>query len=235
VTDPPDAEPSGDVGRGASAGPSPEGAARRAGGRRIRGLAPEQRRQERRRQLLGSAIELFGTQGYSATSIEQICQNAFVGFKGFYDEFATKEQLFIEVYRLIMRDVKGAISAEIEATPGHLPTSRRLFEVFVDAAVSDPRRAHIAYVEAAGLSPDVEALRRQAHQDLADFLEQLYGADGSSMDGRTSHRIALGLVGAIGEIMVDWLAAEGGDREQLVADLDSYCQVVLAGVATLVG
>src|SRR5690242_12783112 len=59
---------------------------------------PEQRRRERRRQLLDSAFHLFATQSYARTSIEQICQGAHVGFKGFYDEFATKEALFLTLY-----------------------------------------------------------------------------------------------------------------------------------------
>ena len=50
--------------------------------RRIRGLDAEQRRDQRRRQLLESALELFAGQGYQNTSIEQICQHVMIIAKG---------------------------------------------------------------------------------------------------------------------------------------------------------
>ncbi len=44
--------------------------------RRYGGKSLEQRREERRRRLLDAGLELFGTQGFQHTTIEQLCATA---------------------------------------------------------------------------------------------------------------------------------------------------------------
>ncbi len=88
-------------------------------GRTIKGLDPEARRRQRKDELLESALDLFAANGYANTSIEQICQHATVGYKAFYDEFATKEQLFIELYDAIGgRLLPAVLEAIAEPAPG---------------------------------------------------------------------------------------------------------------------
>jgi AcrR family transcriptional regulator len=211
---------------------------RRTGGRRIRGLEPEERRQERRRQLIDSAFQLFATQGYARTSIEQICQGAYVGFKGFYDEFATKEALFLVLYGELVEKVSRAMG---EVAPGaDLSGSgvRVLLDSFVRAVLDDRRVAQVLFVEAAGLSPAVEATRRETYRTFAEFLFVLWAGsppvrEQLPAEGIDDHRIPLGMVGAIVELMVDWLvdSSSGDEIKALVDDLEVYCRVMLAGLA----
>jgi AcrR family transcriptional regulator len=208
-------------------------------GRRIRGLEPEQRRQERRRQLLDSAFELFATQGYARTSIEQICQGAYVGFKGFYDEFATKEALFLALYEELVARVSANVAGLAQRTILSFSGLRPLLEVFVRSVLDDRRVAQVLFVEAAGLSPAVEATRRATYRGFADFLLTMWTGssmvpNGLRLDGLDDHRVPLGIVGAIVELMVDWLVdSDGQNIDQLVDDLEIYCRVVLAGLAAL--
>jgi AcrR family transcriptional regulator len=210
---------------------------RRPAGRRIRGLEPEERRRERRRQLLESAFNLFATQGYARTSIEQICQGAYVGFKGFYDEFATKEALFLALFDEQVEQVSAAViaaAARSDASAG--PPVRELLEAFVHAVLDDPRVGQILFVEAAGLSPAVEAARRATYRSFAEFLFAVWAESGPvrgmlPAEGLDDHRIPLGLVGAIVELMVDWLVDSDGDTSRLIDDLVVYCRVMLTGLA----
>ena len=64
------------------------------GQRRIRGLDAQQRLDERRRLLLDAGLELFGTAGYAATSVEQLCQAAYVSTRSFYELFPNKEACY---------------------------------------------------------------------------------------------------------------------------------------------
>lgn len=211
-------------------------------GRRIRGLEPDERRQHRRRALLDSALELFANQGYANTSIEQICQNAYVGYKGFYDEFETKEQLFVALYDVLIRRVGDAVLEARNARQEEPDLLRALLGVFVHEVLRDRRVAQVLFIEAAGLSPTVEANRRRAHGAFAYFISASY-AEGRlpmavSLEGESRRfdtrirRLALGTVGAIAELMVDWLVdPEPDDIEELIDDLERYCHVVLAGLA----
>jgi AcrR family transcriptional regulator len=239
VTGRPDPAPEPDD-RGASgrkAGPStPESARPKSGGgRRIRGLEPEERRQERRRQLLDSAFNLFATQGYSRTSIEQICQGAYVGFKGFYDEFATKEALFLALYDELVERVSTNV-VEVAGRNELYSGLRELLDVFVKSVLDDRRVAQILFIEAAGLSPAVEVVRRATYRNFAEFLLTMWtdsrvARDRLPPEGIDDHRIPLGLVGAIVELMVDWLVDSAGeDTRRLVDDLEVYCRVLLAGL-----
>lgn len=208
---------------------------RSSGGRRIRGLEPEQRRQERRRQLLDSALQHFATQGYARTSIEQICQGAYVGFKGFYDEFATKEALFLALYGELVEQVSASVAAVVVG-PEFSSRVRELLEAFVRAVLDDARVARVLFIEAAGLSPTVEATRRATYRSFADFLFASWvgsrQAGGARLpEGMVTHRISLGLVGAIVGLMVDWLAdSTCNDIDALIDDLEVFCQVLLAGI-----
>jgi AcrR family transcriptional regulator len=211
----------------------------RSSGRRIRGLEPEERRQERRRQLIESALELFATQGYAHTPIEQICQNAYVGFKGFYDEFATKEALFLALYDDLLHKVSTAVvDAVDELRRSGSTTLRPLLDAFVHQVLDDRRVAQILFVEAAGLSPAVEAHRRQAFRRFAAFLEGTYVSGGLShaaepVAAMNTRRVALGVIGGIVEVMVDWLGhadPDADDFERLIDDLAGFCRVVVAGL-----
>jgi AcrR family transcriptional regulator len=207
----------------------------RSPGRRIRGLEPEERRQERRRQLLDSAFDLFATQGYSRTTIEQICQGAYVGFKGFYDEFATKEALFLALCAELVGGVRRSV---VQAAAGRSLDRelRPILEAFVRGVLDDRRVAQILFVEAAGLSPGVEAYRRATYRMFADDLHRLYAGSAPLRDleppaGMVAGRITLGLVSAIVELLVDWLVDPGADPlERLIDDLEIYCRVVLVGL-----
>ena len=85
--------------------------------RTIRGMDAEQRRAQRREQLLAAAFELFARDGYANTSIEQICQTAYVGNKAFYDLFDSKEDCYIAPAAPGVRtdrSASGASDARIE-------------------------------------------------------------------------------------------------------------------------
>jgi AcrR family transcriptional regulator len=198
-------------------------------------MEPEERRAERRRQLLDSALELFATTGYANTSIEQICQYAFVGFKGFYDEFKTKEHLFLSLYESLLEQVAAQVLERATQLDPAEDGLHALLLSFVHAVVDDRRVAQVLLVESAGLSPSVEVRRRAVHNGFAWFIESSYtsGQLGEAhlrgpLDPR---KISLGTVGGIAEVIVAWLVDPDPDAvEELVADLEVYCRVVMAGL-----
>lgn len=65
----------------------------------------ERKKQETREKLFTSAMQLFKTHGFSATSIEQITQNADVGKGTFYNYFPSKEAVVIEYSREAFRSL----------------------------------------------------------------------------------------------------------------------------------
>src|ERR1700676_4009686 len=77
---------------------------------RTRGLDAEQRREQRREKLLVGAFELFARDGYANTSIEEICQTAYVGNKAFYDLFESKEDCYIALLRQVSEQIEAQVA-----------------------------------------------------------------------------------------------------------------------------
>ncbi|SHU57014.1 TetR family transcriptional regulator [Mycobacteroides abscessus subsp. abscessus] len=211
------------------------------GPRTIRGLDAEQRRVHRREQLLASAFELIARDGYANTSIEQICQNAFVGNKAFYETFDSKEDCYIELLRQIAERIeRQAVEILDNAPDDDDETVRLLLSAFAHALVDDPRVAVVAFGECAGISPRVERQRRENRRWTATFLEEFWrrrefpqSADSAAVN---FHALAVLTVGGLFEAVADWLHDHETDPETrpsietLIGNLTSFMAVVSAGI-----
>lgn len=209
------------------------------GSRVIRGLDAEQRRAHRREQLLTAAFELIARDGYANTSIEQICQTAYVGTKAFYEAFDSKEDCYLVLLRQVAERTETLAVAALEEA-GDLTDEeleRLLVSVFVHALVDDPRVAVIAFGECAGISPRVERVRRENRNWTALFIEALWHR-GSWLPPSADfdfHALAVSTVGGLFEGVADWLQPpDGGSRasvDALIASLTRFVSVVRLGIA----
>ncbi|MEC3958647.1 TetR/AcrR family transcriptional regulator [Nocardia sp. CDC153] len=207
--------------------------------RRIRGLDADERSAQRRRQLLSAATELFARQSYSLTSIEQICQHAYVGTKGFYDHFESKEACYTALLVQISTGIQQRV-AEVaaETADRDWPTRRAaVVAAFVHAIADDPRLAKVTFGEAGGISPAVEAQRRSNRRWSAEFLKQQWLQD-DPREHPGMLALALATIGGMFELVADWLHHhdDGGapdSVETLVADLNHFVAVVDAGRAAM--
>ncbi|MFF0609000.1 TetR/AcrR family transcriptional regulator [Nocardia tengchongensis] len=207
--------------------------------RRIRGLDADERSAQRRRQLLTAATELFARRSYSGTSIEQICQQAFVGTKGFYDHFDSKEACYTALLEQISTGIQQRV-AEVAAdtATADWPTRRAtVLAAFVHAIADDPRLAKVTFGEAGGISPAVEAMRRSNRRWSAEFLEHQWLQADPTEEPRLLP-LALATIGGMFELVADWLHHhdDGGAAESvdtLIADLERFVSVVDAGRAAI--
>jgi AcrR family transcriptional regulator len=197
-------------------------------GRPYGGKSVAQRRHERRERLLDAGLELFGTLGYQATTIEAICAEAHVHPRYFYEEFGGREELLGAVYDRHVDAVMRKVSAATEAAGRN---SRSRLEAglreFVTATLADERAARVNYFEIVGVSPELEARRRAVLRDYAEMIAARARAL-SQPRQPTAERmadarlIAVAFVGATDGLLIDWLTnAKRGDRDELVATLIS--------------
>lgn len=229
---------------------SEEGAVRVPARRRIRGLDAEQRRQERRAKLLESALELFAANGYVNTSIEQICQHAYVGTKGFYEVFDTKEHCYRELLVTLTATIKEAMHAAWELAPADEPAAtEHLVSTLAHAIVDDGRVAMVTFSYARGISPELEAVSRANRRWAAEYVVAFWRSfeagearratrSGKRADADARRlRVALGLIGGLFDLLADAIVgAEPGsppDIDALVSDLATYAEVVRTGLAVV--
>jgi len=206
----------------------------RAHQRLRRGRTLEERRQERREALLAAALEVFGTKGYGASSIEEICRRAYVSSRDFYAEFANREALFNALGELLTIRVYRALT-QVEVPDGpatDLPRTRARIAQLVHVLVDDPRVARIAIVESVGISEEHESRRRAAHRLYADWIQGYVGAEmaAKGVDGPQRRALALALVGAVNELIVDWIHTPVPERctvDELIDLITEVASVLL--------
>jgi AcrR family transcriptional regulator len=105
--------------------------------------------QETRESLLVAARELFGSQGYAATSTEEIVAAAGVTKGALYHHFNDKEQLFRAVFERVQREISDA--AVVEFLQADQWDSLVLgCQLWVDAH-RDPHVRQIVLVDARGV------------------------------------------------------------------------------------
>ncbi|WP_326474580.1 TetR/AcrR family transcriptional regulator [Actinophytocola sp.] len=172
------------------------------------GVDTEQRRAERRDKLLEAALDEFTSKGYHRTKIADLCTRAGVSTRNFYEKFASKEALLLELHaqinQLAMRRMLPLLDVLTDADALTRVTS--LVDAFVEAVTSDPRYPRLNYVEAPGVS---DAMERQ-HKDWVERYTQFIEAECARAAAaglapeRNYHLTAIGLVGAITGLLREW-------------------------------
>lgn len=200
-------------------------------GRRYAGQAAEERRAERRRRLLDAAVELFGTRGYGATTIEALYTEARLAPRHFYEQFPGREELLRAVYDETIGQVATAVAeARQSAPPDVAGRVHCILDAFARAMLTDPRRARIAYREVPGTSPGLDRHALGVVRGFAAVVQQ--EAEAAAADGVLPPRdyalTAMLIVGGTNAILLDWLSDDRrGPIEDVLAELATAFRAVL--------
>lgn len=139
--------------------------------RRYGGVLPEERQRQRRAKLIEGATEVFGTKGFHASTVREVCVAAHLTERYFYESFKTLSELFIAVYvqlRAELMDKTLAVLNDAEQTPvGVLAPALRVFLEFVR---DDPRRGQIMLVDALGINSEVARISGDTARDYGMLL-----------------------------------------------------------------
>jgi AcrR family transcriptional regulator len=185
------------------------------------GMDADQRRGERRARLLDAALELFGTRGYARTTIEQLCSEAGVSTRHFYECFDGREELLAAVYAEAIQGVTMRVLTARDAAPAEPePRFRAGIDAFCQALAGDERIARVVLLEVVGVSPALEAARHgviRAFAALAEAEATLLSEQGA-LEPRDWELTAIGVVGAIHELLIDWLLRDRPHPVERVVD-----------------
>lgn len=178
-------------------------------GRRYGGKTTEERRGERRERLLDAGLELFGTIGVRATTIEMLCAAAQLNPRYFYEQFKSIDELLVAVYDRHVESVLVAVGqAVLEAPTDPRARLEAGFRAFVAGSLTDERAARVNYFEMAGVSRALEERRREVLRNYADIIaHELSGFTQFSDRTAQQRRLAaIALVGATDGLIIDWLS-----------------------------
>lgn len=177
--------------------------------RRYSGQSADERTASRRARLLDASFELFGTQGFAATTVERICTAAKVSTRHFYQLHENKEAAFLDVFEQILGTSVDHALGSLATTTGR-PMRERVppaLLAYVGPMIEDARAARIAFVELVGASSRVEARRLEFRETLVRLVEHeaAPAVERGEVTPRDFRFATLALVGAANAIIYDWV------------------------------
>ncbi len=198
-----------------------EASTAKQGARVYRGMTAEDRHEDRRRRLIDTAIEVFGSEGYAGSTIEQLCARAGVTARHFYDHFAGREELLRAVYDQViaehMEHTLGALRAPTDSAEANV---RAGLAAAIGAWVSDERKFRIAEIEVVGVSEAMEQRRLEVLEGYARLIAANAEAlmERGLIPRRDPDLTATALLGATNHLLVDWLHRPRRPSIELVID-----------------
>jgi AcrR family transcriptional regulator len=158
-----------------------------------------------RQRLLAAAQELIEQGGYGAASVIAIADRAGVAAGTLYRHFASKEELFVDVFRSVCAREERAMRAAAAELPADAPAVRRLETVltrFAERALRNPRLAWALIAEPVDPRVDAERLayRERYAAVIAESLTE--GIAAGELPEQNVALTAAALVGGCGEALV---------------------------------
>lgn len=160
-------------------------------------VAPTERGRRRRRQIISAATRLFHTQGFHATSIDQIGAAAGITGPGLYRHFSSKDEILLAVFDRIWELLQGAMERAAGLNP------REALDVLIEAHATlalDHGEALMLLVRELRHVPDY--YRRAAERNDASYTDAWAGPiralrpELSNDEARAAARALIGLIGS---------------------------------------
>lgn len=173
---------------------------------------------ETRRQLILEAmVRVVGHQGYKATSVADVIEEADVSRTTFYKHFEDKHECFLAAYDMVTERVLDEVIANCDGEQAWLERVRIGLTTIVEMFALDPPLARTAIVEVAAAGADARQRHWNAITRFTEFLE-----DGEELAGgrELPDNIALMAAGAVSGLIFDELLTGRAERlPQLLPDL----------------
>lgn len=182
-------------------------------GRTYGGLSQAERKAQRKRQFLKAGLELFGTQGYRATTVRAVCKEARLTDRYFYESCGSLESLVMAVYEECMTDLSKQILAAIQSEYSAHHNPLAALEAGLDCfyrVLEEPRIARICMVELEGISPEVDRLYNRYIQSFSRIILELAGIAFPDWELPLAEKEVLGisLIGALRQSATHWLMTD---------------------------
>ena len=202
-------------------------------GRRYGGIDSEERQRQRKTKLIAAGLAVFGEQGYHQSTVRDVCKQAALTSRYFYESFDSMEALFRSVYVAVNRELMQTTIMTLAATaPEPEKLSEAALRTFLEFIRQDPHRARVALIDAMNVGESMNLLADKASQDfahlIAGFMSHMFPK--LEAEGRIDFKmLANGLVGANTRIATQWVST--GCQAPLEFVLHNTLTLFRAGIA----
>lgn len=177
-----------------------------AAGRPYGGVSKEDRVTARRARLLEAGLERYGTAGFAASGVKDVCREADLTHRYFYESFAGSEALFLAVFDSVTDELFSSVArAVVAADPKPEAQLRTAIGTFLEAMAADPRKPRLIFSEAPAAGARAEEHMRATlgrFTDLVAATARPHLPD--DVPEEMARIVALSLVGTLEQVVIDW-------------------------------
>jgi len=170
--------------------------------RPYRGVSQDERRAQRRSQLIAAAISVYGERGYRQATVKAVCEAAGLTERYFYESFANSEDLLIASFNAVTYGVFGEIrQAAQDAGRARRARARAMLRAYFAALQRDPLSARVFLVEIRGVSRAVATAFDAALRAIGEEVARTVAPPGTPADPL----LEAGVVGGVIHIALRWV------------------------------
>ncbi len=184
-------------------------------------------REDTRTRLLRAGIAVLEDGGYAAASVAAIAERAGVATGTLYRHFASKADLFVELFRTIGDAELAAMHEAASVTRSAGEELDAVIATFAGRAMARPRLAWALVYEPLDLPVDAERLRyrRDYARRMAAFIRER--VDAGELPDQDPDTTAAALIGGVVEALVSPLSPVAGgnaDPDAVIVALTAFCR-----------
>ena len=194
----------------------------------------EARRLRAREAIVAAALAQVADGGYASAGVQAVAARAGVATGSVYRHFASKAELFAEVFRRASQRELDVVARVADAS-GETAGTRiaAAAEAFARRALAGPTLAYALIAEPVDPAVEVERLAfRRGYRDVfAGVLRE--GVAGAELEPLDASTVAAALVGALGETLVGPLsprAGAGAGGEAATGDAPRSHEALIAAI-----
>lgn len=194
--------------------------------RQFKGLSLSERKLVRREKLIEAGIQTYGTHGFFSVTVKDICKEAKLTERYFYESFKKSEHLFQCIFiKMIEKLQITVLEALANATTDPKQVIHSVLNSVFSLLKNEPRMARIIYIDAML----VQELHQQAtiRETMAQFDLLIYNfikgiLPELSQNNSVISLIATGLNGYVTQIAVRWVM---NDFKQPQSEIIEACEL----------
>lgn len=189
----------------------------RDGERKWGAKTADERRAQRRQQLIAAAIPLYDEKGFSNCSVKAVCQAAGLTERYFYESFANGEDLLKECFTIVTGELAAKVRTTAETIKGGTRKRvRAALLTYLVALKSNPPAARLFLLGMGGISTEIDALVSSNLDDFGRLLLQVLRR--KAPPGGASDLLLRGVIGGGLYVARAWASDDFEEDIEHVAD-----------------
>jgi AcrR family transcriptional regulator len=188
------------------------------------GLSREFVADNQRERIIKALVAMVVRYGYSGCSVEQIAKRAGVSRRTFYEQFAGKEDAYLQAYDQFAGCLLARLDAAWEQDVDGAAQLHLWLETLLESVAGEPQLAHVFIADVLAAGPQALEHRERHMHDFTVPLERAATAH----NGAPPPPLATdGLVAAIYDILYKRVSQDRTEElPDMLDDLHSFCLMV---------